>query len=364
MKVLFHLGHPAHFHLFKNVISSLTSNGHDVLVAIKKKDVLEDLVISAGIKYKNILPAGRKDGKINVAFGQLKQSVKLYLVARKFKPELLIGTSVSISHVGKTLNIPSLNFNEDDANVVPLYARLAYPGATHIITPNICSVGKWDMKKIGYEGYHELAYLHPSNFTASREIACKYVDINQPYFIIRFAKLTAHHDDGITGITKNIAIKLINYLLEYGNVYITSERVLEQSLEKYRLPVAPKDMHHVMNYASIYIGDSQTMAAESGVLGVPFIRINDFVGRINYLKELEEKYELGFGFKPEDSIKAVEKVEELLNTENLKEIFNIRKQNMLSDKIDVAKFITWLIVNYPKSTSLIQSNPELFNNFK
>ena len=54
-------------------------------------------------------------------------------------------------------------------------------------------------------------------------------------------------------------------------------------------------MHHVMAFASLYIGDSQTMAAEAGVLGVPFVRFNDFVGRIGYLRELEDVYELGYG---------------------------------------------------------------------
>ena len=41
MKILFHLGHPAHFHLFKNVIKNLKKNKHDVFILIKKKDILE-----------------------------------------------------------------------------------------------------------------------------------------------------------------------------------------------------------------------------------------------------------------------------------------------------------------------------------
>ena len=67
--------------------------------------------------------------------------------------------------------------------------------------------------------------------------------------------------------------------------------------EKYRIKINPLDMHHVMAFASLYIGDSQTMAAEAGVLGVPFVWFNDFVGRIGYLRELEDKYELGYGIK-------------------------------------------------------------------
>ena len=97
MKFLFHLGHPAHFHLFKNTIRSLLDSKNEVLIVIKKKDVLEELLKSSGFNYLNILPSGRKDGMINVAIGQLKQNIMLFKLASKFKPDLLIGTSVAIS---------------------------------------------------------------------------------------------------------------------------------------------------------------------------------------------------------------------------------------------------------------------------
>lgn len=66
----------------------------------------------------------------------------------------------------------------------------------------------------------------------------------------------------------------------FGTIYITSERPLEPQFEKYRIRINPLDMHHVMAFASLYIGDSQTMAAEAGVVGTPFVRLNDFVGTI------------------------------------------------------------------------------------
>jgi predicted glycosyltransferase len=104
-----------------------------------------------------------------------------------------------------------------------------------------------------------------------------------------------------------------------------------------------------MAFAKIYIGDSQTMAAESGVLGVPFIRINDFVGRIGYLNELEWEYKLGFGFKP-DQVKAVyAKVAELITMPDLQEVWKERRQKMLSSKINVEQFMTSLFENFPES---------------
>ena len=207
----------------------------------------------------------------------------------------------------------------------------------------------------------------------------------KPYFILRFASLNAHHDSGIKGINTEIAQRLIDILENSGSacslspssgnklvplstnspstnsnsgnkprIYITSERPLEPQFEKYRIKINPLDMHHVMAFASLYIGDSQTMAAEAGVLGVPFVRFNDFVGRIGYLRELEDKYQLGYGIKAsaEGSVDALcERVETLVSMPSAerKATFAARREKMLSDKIDCAKFLTWFIENYPES---------------
>lgn len=124
-----------------------------------------------------------------------------------------------------------------------------------------------------------------------------------------------------------------------------------------------------MVFASLYIGDSQTMAAEAGVLGVPFVRFNDFVGRIGYLRELEDIYELGYGIhatplaadspirradglaQPSGVEALYERVEQLVATsaEERKATFQSRREKMLAEKIDCAKFLTWFIEEYPHS---------------
>jgi len=364
MKILFHLGHPAHFHLFKNVIKNLKKNKNDVLILIKKKDILEDLLKESGFSHSNILPKGRKDSKIGIAIGQLYQDLRMLRFCIKNRPDILIGTSVAISHVGKLLGIPSVNVNEDDAEIVPLYAKLAYPMASVIMAPKVCSTGKWKKKTIQYSGYHELAYLHPNHFKPSKEIIKKYFNPVERYFVIRFAKLTAHHDEGVKGINKDIASKIIELLLPYGRVFITSERKLEPDFEKYRININPLDIHDVMAYSSMYIGDSQTMAAEAGVLGIPFIRFNDFVGRISYLEELENKYKLGFGIKTSQPDKLIEIVKKLLEQKDCKEFYQERRKKMLSEKINYANFLSWFIENYPKSSKIMNENPDYQNKFK
>lgn len=381
MKILVYMGHPAHFYLYKNTIKQLRADGHQVEILIKKKDILQTLLDNQGWEYHNILQEGRKNSKLGMLIGMLKRAWRQNKFCAQYKPDILTGTSVENSYIGKLRHIPVINCNEDDAAVVPLYAKLSYPWANAILNPIVCNSGKWDSKATKYPSYQELAYLHPNHFTADAKIVKGYgIDVDKPYFVMRFASLHAHHDSGIKGINTEIAQRLIDILSPHGRIYITSERPLEPQFEQYRIKINPLDMHHVMAFASLYIGDSQTMAAEAGVLGVPFVRFNDFVGRIGYLRELEDIYELGYGIhatplaadspirradglaQPSGVEALYERVEQLVATpaEEQKATFQSRREKMLSDKIDCAKFLTWFIENNPQSVDAVRMADKSF----
>ena len=55
---------------------------------------------------------------------------------------------------------------------------------------------------------------------------------------------------------------------------------------------------------------------------------------------------------------------ELISMPNRKEEWQNRRQKMLSEKIDYAKFLTWFIENYPESREIMRKNPEYQNRFK
>ena len=348
MKILVYLGHPAHFHNYKNTIAALKAHGHQVEVLIKKKDILEDLLKNAGIPYHNILEEGRKDSRAGIFLGIVKRAWRLNGFCRKFHPDILTGSSVENSWIGPLRHIPVISIGEGDAEGVPSYAKLTYPGASVILCPDTCDCGKWNDKAVKYPGYQELGYLHPDNFTSDKAVVRKYFNPDDPYFLMRFSGLNAHHDVGIRGINNRIARQLVDILEPHGRVFITSERSLGPEFEPYRIAINPLDIHHVMAFADLYLGDSQTMAAEAGVLGVPFVRFNDFVGRIGYLDELENKYHLGFGIKPDAEDKLYETVEALLSMPDRRSVFQERRKQMLSEKINFADFLTQFIENYRK----------------
>ena len=364
MRILVFLGHPAHFYIFKNVIPRLMADGHQVQVVIKTKDVLQNLLDSAGIPYRNILRRERKHSMFSMLWGMVKRAWRLNAICSKFHPDILTGTSVENSWIGKLRHIPVININEDDADVVPKYVKSSYPWATEILTPIVCDNGRWNEKSLKYAGYHELAYLHPNNFTPDKSIVGQYFPTDSPYYLIRFTKLEAHHDDGIKGISKEIAQRVIDVLKAHGRVFISSERPLEPQFEPYQIHIKPIDMHHVLAFADLFIGDSQTMAAEAGVLGVPFVRFNDFVGRIGYLRELEDVYQLGYGIKTDETDKLYETLETLISMTDRKALFQERRAKMLADKIDYASFLTWFIEHYPHSKRDFINKPEIQYSFK
>jgi predicted glycosyltransferase len=349
MRYLFYLGHPAHFHLHKNIIQSLQQGGHQCKILIKKKDVLEDLLRLSGWEYVNINPEGRVENKLSFIKSLLKREIFFFKIARAFKPHAMIGTSAEIGHVGSLLGIPSLVVTSDDTSVVPLFARLAYPMATKIVAPQVCNVGKWEYKKLGYNGNHELAYLHPKYFTPDKKLIPE-LNPDEKFFLMRFAKLVAHHDAGIQGIDDQLALRICMMLKPYGKVFISSERKLSPELEPFRITINPLYMHHALYFAQAFIGDSQTMSAEAGVLGTPFIRCNDFVGRIGYLNELENTYKLGFGIKPSHTEALLEKIKQLLQIPDLKKEFERRKQRFLDEKEDVVNFYTNAILQNSKKS--------------
>jgi len=363
MKTLFSLGHPAHFHLFKNVIKQLEFEGHEVEILIKKKDILEDLLAHSSVEYNNILPHGRSDGKLGILTGLIKKNIGLYKHCKVNRPDLMLGTSAEIAHIGKLLGIPSVVFSEDDVSVIRSFATLTYPFANHVMSPDVCENGRWNSKTIFYSGFHKLAYLHPNHFNPDYRVLQKYGLPKKSFVLLRFAKLTAHHDEGITGITDEIAEELIDLLTKHGNVYISSERELPLKFEPYRLKIDPLDIHHFLAYAKLFIGDSQSMAVEAAMLGTPSIRFSSFAGRISVLEELEHKYKLTQGIKPDNPEELYAVVDKLLTTPNLRDLHETRKQKMLSEKIDVTAFFKWFIINYPESFKTITEDPDYQKRF-
>jgi predicted glycosyltransferase len=358
MKFAFYFGHPAQFLFVRKTIADLIDEGHEVLIQIKKKDVLEELLKASSFEYTNIQPQERKNSKMAALSGLIKRNRKILPALRKFKPDLLISSDASYAQLGKLLRIPCITILEDDYKVIKKLALLSYPFTTTILCPEVCKVGRWGKKKVGYKGYMKLAYLHPNVFKPNKDVLKKY-SLPKKYAIIRLAQLTAYHDDGIKGISEGLLISIIAQLKKNRiTPIISAEGKIDERYAPLLLNIEANDMHPILAHAKLLICDSQSMSVEASMLGIPSLRYSSFSGRISVLEELEHHFGLTFGFPISKGDALLSQLETILRMDDFEAIFQHRRQKMLSEKINVSDFLFWFFTNYPESVEAMKYSDE------
>lgn len=343
-RIAIFLGHPAHYHMFKHVTAALEQKGVEVDYLVKRKDMLEELVQRSGHRYFVVRKKERSSkGKLGLMWSLFCMELNVigYIVRRR--PRLLVGTYAPvISHL---TGVPVVVCCEDDTAVVPRFAKTSYPYADAILAPVYCDGGKWDAKMTKYRGFQKLAYLHPNQFTPSWEVVASNLrNPQRPYVLMRFSQLQAHHDEGVGGLSNQMALEMIDILSPKYDVYITSERPLTAELEFYRLNINPLEIHHWLAFASIYVGDSQSMAVEAAMLGTPSVRFSGFAHRIGVLNVLESQYHLTKGIPSDHPEELFQTLRALANRPDLHEEYQRRRRAMLDEQVDVTRFFTDFIL--------------------
>ena len=342
MKVLFDLGHPAHFHVFKNTIASLRSSGHEVEIIARQKDCLGDLLAASSWPH-HLIPR-KKRTLATLGIETLKAMWLAVSIARKKKIDFMIGTSLVVGPAARLTGATALVFGEDDAAVVPLFAKLAYPMAHYVVTPDFLQFEDSGPKRLTYRGCQALAYLHPARFTPDAKIRDQLgVGAGEKYFLLRLVSLTAHHDIGERGISSAQARQVLQRLLPHGRVFISAEGSVADDLKPHLLPTRPEQIFDVMAFADMMVGDSQTMTTEAALLGTPSLRFNSFVGRLTVRAQMEHRYGLSVGLRPDQFDQVIAQIDSWLNTPDLKDQWRSRRDAMLRECVDLTQWILDLL---------------------
>jgi predicted glycosyltransferase len=345
MNILIDVGHPAHVHNYRNLAKALISKGHKVYWSAKDIPIVKQLLDKYEFEYI-VLPK-KSDSILGKIFKQIIFDFILLWYYKKKKIDLALGTSVTLAHVSKISQLKSVLFDDDDDNVQPMVTKFVNPYATVLISPAALKESRARLDTVFYPGFHELAYLHPNYFNPDENVLNELgLSKEDTFYIMRFNTFNAHHDIGISGLTLEQKIELAKLLSQYGKVFITTERDIEEELEQYQLKISPEKIHSLMYYSSMFLGDSQTMSSEAVMLGVPTIRCNSFAGKLSTLKLQENHYKLAYSFLPQDYDQMLLQVDNLLSEDNLKRTWAERRKALLNDVIDVTKFWTWVIENH------------------
>ncbi len=363
MRFLIDIGHPAHVHYYRNLRSELANRGHSVIVTVRDIPAAVDLLQRYSIPF--VSTGSKSDGLIGKGIKQLGYDWTLRKLARQHKIDIGVGTSLTLTHLSALSPVKSVLLDDDDDEVQPLFTKFGHPFASTLLSPESLRHHRKRKDTVFYSGYHELLYLHPNRFVPDDSVLQSLnIRDGQPFFVMRFNAFQAHHDTGANGMNLQQKLELVELLSGHGRVFITTERAVERELEEYRLPLDPAKIHHLLYYATMFLGDSQTMTSEAAVLGTPALRCNSFVGRIAYLEEEEHRYGLTFGFRQEEFGRMLAKVKELLSIPDLKAEWQRRRMRMLAEKIDVTAFLVWFVENYPESLITMKQNPGFQYSFR
>jgi predicted glycosyltransferase len=337
MRILTCVWHPKDVNTIKNTIECLEERGHIIKIVAASKENTLSLLDAYGFNYEALKHHNTLFGK---AIGLIKNDYDLYKIAKKFKPDVLVGGSPYAAHVGKLIRKPHISFPDTERATLALL--LTIPFTNKLYTPT-CFYKNIGSKQVRFNSYSELAYLHPTYFSPDPSVL-KGFDLNREdrFILLRFSSLDSSHDVGVKGFdfkSDDEKLEFIEKLEVYGRVFLTSEVNMSSKLNKCAAQIPLTKLHDFIAFATLYVGEGASMAAEAAVLGVPSIYVS--TTRRGYLDELEARY--GLAFTIPDRNRALEKAIELLEDVNTKNEWGKKREIMLKEKIDTTEFMVGVI---------------------
>ena len=345
MRILIDINHPAHVHYFRNFHKIMSGRGNSVLVVSRNKEIEHKLL--SWYKIPFVSRGKGKSGRFSKFVYMLYADLKILFLAIKFKPDVFLNFLHPYpSHVARLLGKPSLVFSDTEHAV--LHHQLTVPFATKVFTPSCYRI---DLGKthVRFNGYMELAYLHPDYFTPDPSI----LDIlnlkeSDKFVIVRFVSWSATHDFGHKGMTLANKRKAVSELSKHAKIFISSEGILPDDLERLRINIPVHMMHDALYYCSLLFGESATMASEAAVLGTPSVFI--FHGQLGYTQEEEIKYQIvnNFTESEDDQQRAIGKALEIVQDDTAKEKFKKIRKEIVSNSIDPTLFMVDEVLKYER----------------
>ena len=266
MRIFIDIGHPAHVHYFRYTINKLKNDGHNIFITARRKDVTHQLLDNYNIPYTS-----RGTGSNNLIgkfFYLLKADLLLLRLAKDFNPDLFLSfASPYASHVSSIIRKPHIAFTDTEHAKLGILSFL--PFTDIVFTPEVYK-SDHGHKHLRFHGYMEQCYLQKDYFKPNNMILKKLnLKENDKFVIIRLVSWGASHDIGHKGFSLSYLERLIKLVEQKAKVFLSVEGAIPKQLQKYKLSIDPTQIHNILYYAELFIGEGATMASECAVLGTP-----------------------------------------------------------------------------------------------
>lgn len=365
MKVLFIVYHPVDPYIVFETAKKIEENkGESFFIIIEKENIIKRIVDSKGFKNKVI--GHSKKTVVGKILDIVTIVFKISRIVKKYKPDIVFSTaSPYTSFALKFDQTPLICWDDTETSTFNLKHSFRRMNSL-LLTDSYYKEMKHE-KVIKFNGYKELAYLHPNIFSPEKDVLKSLGLVETDVIVLmRFSALHAMHDIGLESEVIANDHKILNFIKKIEKKYkakifiSVTERDLDERFKDYKLRIEPSKYVHLLAFCSLYIGEGTTTACEAGVLGVPWIALRD--QPLGYLIDQEYNYSLGLRINNLDD--ALNKGEGFLMNMNGKKEWKVKSEKLISEKIDVSAFLTWFIEAYPESHKIMRENPNYQNRFK
>jgi len=266
-------------------------------------------------------------------------SLRIARIAAESDAKILTGiNNPYVAQAGRLIGTPSVVF--DDTESARLINAATFRFASLICTPRRFArdLGR---KHLKYDGFHELAYLHPKYFTPDPKIPARLSPDGRPYVLVRLVAGTASHD------SERIASRLDSVLVAGGlerlervaRVYVVSENRPQPGFGAVTYPLPPESVLDALAGCAAYIGDGATMATEAALLGRPSVYVSAL--RFGSMRELETRF--GLLRTTSQPQEAIDQVLSWLEDPRVGEVWRNRRADLLASTIDVTALLVEIL---------------------
>lgn len=341
MNVLVDVVHPAHVHFYRHVISTLSARGHRVHAVGRQKDVTVSLLERFDIPHEVVRrpPGSSRAAK---AAELVTRDLAIARIARRFRADVILTRNPSGVHAARLSRAIGV-FDTDDGRAAGAHFWTAALAA-HVITSPECLGEDLGRRHRTYPGFKALAYLHPDRFRPDASVRHELgLARGEQFALVRFVAMDASHDHSESGIPAADKVRLVRTIAGRVRVFASSEGPLPPGLPADVFPLPPERMHDALAEAALYVGDSQTMAAEAALLGTPALRATSWAGRLRCVEVLEDGYGLLQSFPSHETDALIAAAGAILDDRRAKVTSRERRDLMLAEVVDVSDWYADLV---------------------
>jgi len=306
-KVLIGLYHIPHVNFFKNAIKKLEEEGVECLIYLRERGRLLDIA-KKELKRDDFTIIGKhRVSTIGKAIGMFQVGFRLFRLIyrnKEIKVVLAIGAN-ELCRASRMLGRKNISFNDDpDTHVFNYTLKIA----DKLIIPKLIETKGQNISH--YNGYKELAYLHPDYFSPNIEILDNFGLEKDNYIFIReqspVSMVYRHTNIGdFRGIVDELFKRKFNLVFsledkENIDFYKGKGLILEEPLE---------DIHSIISFAQLTLTTGDTLSRESCILGTPSIYAGKREMPIN-----EELISLGIMIKIDSYDKIIMAIDNIVDT--------------------------------------------------